>query len=798
MNKKNHEADQAVRFSKYQKTTSYHQAKSGAPTNKTHLSGIISFTQVKENPQQNERYLRTILETTAEGFVMVGRDGRIMDVNHAYCAMSGYASDELLAMNIRDVEGRESPDATRAHMEKLIASGSDLFETRHRRKDGRLWPVEVSVTFVAVNGGQFISFCRDLTERRTAEEKIRESEAQFRALIDGLPDVIMCFDSEGRHLFVSDNVHGWNGLKASQFIGKTHRELGFPENLCAFLAKSIFHVFNTGTPIETEFTYDHPHGAKVYNWRLWPELDNNKNVRSVISISRDITEHRKIEARYQHLYNNVRDAIVRVEMDGRVSEHNEAYLKMLGYTSQELAALTYCDLTPQKWLAVEKEILEKQILPRGYSDLYEKEYRRKDGSVLPVELSVFLITDDAGKATGMWAVVRDITEKKQIEERLRRAEKMEALGLLAGGVAHDLNNVIGISTGYAEMLLEDLEPESPLRIHVNNIMEATQRASAVVQDMLTMARRGVTVNKVVNVNKIIAEFTDSPELAAVLALHPQVEIKTILVPSLLNISGSPFHLIKTLLNLVTNAAESIRNCGVICLATQNVHLDRPVKGYDSFTRGDYVVISVSDTGDGIAAENLGHIFEPFYTKKTMGRSGTGLGLAVVWGVVKDHNGYIDVASKPGQGTVFSLYFPVVREELTEDAEAKNRLTYRGRGETILVVDDVPEQCELATRLLRKLNYQAASVTSGEEAVHFLKKTKVDLVVLDMIMEPGIDGLETYRRLLAVRPGQKAVIVSGFAETDRVAETQRLGAGAYVKKPYLLESLGTAIRRELEK
>jgi nitrogen-specific signal transduction histidine kinase/CheY-like chemotaxis protein len=394
--------------------------------------------------------------------------------------------------------------------------------------------------------------------------------------------------------------------------------------------------------------------------------------------------------------------------------------------------------------------------------------------------------------------VQDISQQQKMEERLQRAEKMEALGLLAGGVAHDLNNVIGISTGYSEMLLDDMEPDSPLRSHVECIMQATDRAAAIVQDMLTMARRGVTVNKVINLNIVVKELLAEPELSAMLAPHPNVEMKTILAPELLNIEGSPVHMAKTILNLIANAAEATRNHGVICLSTKNVHLDRPVKGYDSFMEGDYAVISVSDTGDGIPAENLPHIFEPFYTKKVMGRSGTGLGLAVVWGTVKDHRGYIDVASKPGQGTVFSLYFPVIREELTAGHEAADRSAYIGKGEMILIVDDIPEQRALASRLLGKLNYMAYCVGSGEEAVEFMKKSKADLVVLDMIMDPGIDGFETYQRILEVHPGQKAIIVSGFAETNRVTEAQKLGAGAYVKKPYIMETLGMAVRQELDR
>jgi len=208
------------------------------------------------------------------------------------------------------------------------------------------------------------------------------------------------------------------------------------------------------------------------------------------------------------------------------------------------------------------------------------------------------------------------------------------------------------------------------------------------------------------------------------------------------------------------------------------------------------VLSVSDTGEGIPAVDLKRIFEPFYTKKVMGRSGTGLGLAVVWGTVKDHQGYINVQSQEGKGSTFTLYFPVIREDITEEV-AVSISEYLGKGETILIVDDVLGQRDLATTMLKKLNYSVTSLESGEEAVAYLKEHKVDLVVLDMIMDPGMDGLDTYKGILEFHPRQKAIIVSGFSETERVTAAQALGAGAYVRKPYITEKLGLAVKKELD-
>jgi CheY-like chemotaxis protein len=240
------------------------------------------------------------------------------------------------------------------------------------------------------------------------------------------------------------------------------------------------------------------------------------------------------------------------------------------------------------------------------------------------------------------------------------------------------------------------------------------------------------------------------------------------------------------------------NGGILTIKTSSQYLDQPIQGYAEVNKGDYAVLSVSDTGEGISEADLMRIFEPFYTKKFMGRSGTGLGLAVVWGTVKDHHGYITVQSQEGKGSIFSLYYPVTREAITSPEENIPISNYMGKGEFILIVDDAKEQRDLAEKVLRKLNYQVTSIPSGEEAVSYLKEHRVDLLVLDMIMDPGMDGLETYRKILEIHPHQKAIIVSGFSESERVQSAQALGAGVYVKKPYVLEKLGLAVRRELDR
>ncbi len=503
------------------------------------------------------------------------------------------------------------------------------------------------------------------------------------------------------------------------------------------------------------------------------------------------------------------EGILGLDSEGRHSFVNPSAARMLGYDSEELIGKPGHSLWHHTKPDGHPYPLQECSIAVSYDmgivqQRDDEVFWRKDGTPFPVQY-VSTPLNEKGKTVGIILTFSDITERRRTEEerqrfeaRLRRAEKMEAVGTLAGGVAHDLNNVLGVLVGYAELLLEKIPAPSPLRRYVDNILQSGLKGAAIIQDLLTLARRGVAISEVVNLNVIASDYLGSPEFENLKIHHPLVMFESDFDKDLLSIHGSPVHLSKTIMNLVSNAAEAISGEGVVSIRTRNQYLDRPIRGYDEIQEGDYVVMTVSDTGKGIALKDREKIFEPFYTKKVMGRSGTGLGLAVVWGTVKDHRGYIDVQSEEGKGSVFTLYFPITRESMEQGRVIVSPESYMGKGESILVVDDVPEQRELAMNLLSRLGYQVSAVASGEQAVDCLSKQSVDLVVLDMIMDPGMDGLETYLKILEIRPGQKAVIVSGFSETERVKKAQELGAGAYVRKPYVMERIGMAIRDELDR
>ncbi len=390
---------------------------------------------------------------------------------------------------------------------------------------------------------------------------------------------------------------------------------------------------------------------------------------------------------------------------------------------------------------------------------------------------------------------KEIGERQRAEERLVRAEKLEMIGTLAGGVAHDLNNILSGIVSYPDLLLLQLPPESPLHAPLRTIKESGEKAAAIVQDLLTLARRGVTVREPVNLNALIAEYLASPEFHLLQSHHPRIRVTTDCASDLFNILGSPVHLAKTIMNLVSNAAEAMDRGGEIGIRTENRYVDSPLGRYEKISQGEYVALEIRDQGSGIEQGDLDKIFEPFFTNKKMGKSGTGLGMAVVWGTVKDHEGYIDCESLVKVGTTFTLYFPTAQRDRQHQQQPRME-DYQGQGEHILVVDDIPEQREIASGILRQLGYKVTTADSGEEAVRLASAEKFDLLLLDMILGTGMDGLDTYQRIQAMAPGQPAIITSGYSQTGRVAEAIRLGAGRYIKKPYMITTLGQAIREEL--
>jgi PAS domain S-box-containing protein len=510
---------------------------------------------------------------------------------------------------------------------------------------------------------------------------------------------------------------------------------------------------------------------------------------------------RESEERFKTLLENLPGAVFVHDLEEKILLVNDIACDITGYSRDELLSKKLDDINPGTATGKERARMWQKV-GDGKSLVVEAQNTRKDGSIYPVEVHLTRIRLEGNPI--VLALVFDITSRKKAEEALRaseeklaRSRKMESLGLLAGGVAHDLNNVLSGIVAYPELILMDLPEGSKLVDPIKTMQTSGKRAVAIVQDLLTVAR-GVAVEKqAMNLNPIVDHYLESAEHKKLLHYHEEVVVRTELDKQLLNIKGAPVHIGKSLMNLVSNAAEAMEDGGEIVIQTRNCYLDQPIRGYEEVNEGEYTVLTVKDTGPGIAPKDLERIFEPFYTKKMMGRSGTGLGLAIVWNVMQEHLGYVDVVSG-GTGTTFKLYFPITREEIQRNETSISITDYTGNGEKILVVDDVESQRKIFCNMLEILGYRPTAVPDGEAAIEYLKENTVDLLILDMIMDPGINGRETYERILKIRPGQKAVIASGFAETEDVRKAQRLGAGKYIKKPVQLEKIGLAVKAELSK
>jgi len=496
------------------------------------------------------------------------------------------------------------------------------------------------------------------------------------------------------------------------------------------------------------------------------------------------------------LLESASQAIVSIDRGGRIVLANRRAEEIFGYTAEELVGARLEMLLPESKRAIHTRDREEffshpRARPMGIG--MDLAGRRKDGSEVPVEVSLSYVEVDEGVFA--IAFVSDITARKQLEEQLLHAQKMEAVGRLAGGVAHDFNNMLTVISGYNRMILDELSTMDPLRGYAEEILKAADRAGALTNQLLAFSRRQIMQPRVINVNAVLLQT----EKMLRRLIGEDVELVLNLGVNVGNIKADPGHVEQAIVNLAVNARDAMPLGGHLTIETAEVVLDENyARTHMGVKPGDFIMIAVSDNGHGMDAETRRHIFEPFFTTKEKGK-GTGLGLATVYGIVKQTGGDIWVYSEPGQGTTFKLYFPRVWEPLPDPSGMGSSQTTKSGGETILVVEDEQAVRDLTVRILQQLGYTILTAASGAEALEISRSHAghIDLLLTDVVM-PNMSGRQLADHIQLTRPRTKALFLSGYTE-NTVVHHGALDPGVnFLPKPFSREDLSRKLREVLAK
>ena len=538
---------------------------------------------------------------------------------------------------------------------------------------------------------------------------------------------------------------------------------------------------------------------KLYNERLVRKLEQKmlQLEKETAALREAEAALRRSEGKYRRLHESMTDGFVFIDMEGLIRESNASYRGMLGYDADTLARLTFRDITPEHWHAFEQDIVDNQVLVHDFSEVYEKEYRRRDGSVFPVELRTFLLRDENGRPEGMWAIVRDLTERKRLEreqkkleEQLHQAQKMESVGRLAGGVAHDYNNMLSVILGYTQMAIMKTGQGTPLYNDLQEILNAATRSASITRQLLAFARKQAVIPQVLDLNRTLESMLNMLRRLIGedinLTWRPGADLSSVKI--------DPSQVDQLLANLCVNARDAINGVGEIIIETGHEHLDEGFCALHSgIVPGEYVRLAVSDTGCGMDKEIIGKIFEPFFTTKAPDQ-GTGLGLATVYGIVSQNNGCIGVYSEPGRGTIFCIHLPCCGVPVTREEHRQGRQIRVGGGETVLIVEDEAAILRLTKRILETSGYRVLSAGRPEDAIGLAegRSEAIHLLITDVIM-PGMNGRDLARVLLGIFPDMKCLFMSGYTAGVVTGQGMLLDEGLnFIQKPFSAEGLTTKV------
>jgi PAS domain S-box-containing protein len=746
------------------------------------------------------------LEAAANAIVITDREGRITWANPAFTRLTGWSLDEARGSSPRILKSGQHELSFYEELWRTILSGQVWQgEMVNRRKDGSFYHEEQTITPVRGPGrGEITNFVGvkvDISERRAAREGLFQSERRYRRLAEAAHDDTFIVDREGRVLYLNTAGATRLGQRPADVVGKALGEV-LPREVAARFLRNVGRVLAKGEElyVEERSLLD---GREIWSgtW-LTPLTGEGGEVESVEAVSRDITTRvaaeqalRASEQRYRSLFERNLAGVYRATLEGRIVECNDAFARVLGYASgAEVRGLSAGDLYQVPAL---RQAFVERLLSEGTIVSHESEGRRKDGAPVWMLENAALVRDEGGPC--IEGTIVDLTERKNLERQLGQAQKMEAVGQLAGGVAHDFSNILNVIGGYSELAVKRTDEHSPIRPYLDEIRRAAGRATNLVRQLLAFSRGQIVEPSVLDLDEVVRGLEEMLR-----RLIPEnIELVTSLRAFPALVKADRGQLEQVIVNLAVNARDAMPRGGRLAIETTRTDLDQAYcRRHLGTSPGPHVMLAMTDTGIGMDPETQARIFEPFFTTKEAGR-GTGLGLATVYGIVRRAGGSIWVYSEPGRGAVFRTYLPQAERE-TETAEAARPaeavpgVVPRGT-ETILLVEDEDALRALARELLESLGYTVLDAGHGAEALGLSASHvgHIDLLMTDQVM-PHIDGQELATRLAAERPETRVLFVSGYAQDDTTRGKLPESRVGFLQKPYTVAALGTKIRQLLDR
>jgi PAS domain S-box-containing protein len=788
---------------------------------------ISQRTQVKKDLIKSEAKYRNILENMEEYYLETDLKGNFVFFNDSLCRMLGYTREELQNINYRKIIPSEQHQYIFALSNEVYRTGETKKIIHHTvlTKDGSIRHIERSIVLMRSATGELTGFSgigRDVTQRLEAEWIIQKNERHLRLITDNIRDIIWTMDFNLQFTYLSPSVLQITGFTPEQAMKIPLKSLLPPEPdmmleqmLVAELNQELAREAK-GEPIDKNKTVSFElqilRKTGEYFWaenRISFNRDENGKPFEIVGVTRDISERKKAEEalrdsekRYRMIVENMSDAIATLDLNLQYTYQSPSIERITGYPLEELKNLSARErLSPESAAMVEKMLAEAMSYEsqkrsrRFRTQTLEVEAYHKSGGTVWLEITANFTRDENGEVTGILITSKDISErrktaqeKEKLEKQLVQAQKMETIGRLAGGIAHDFNNMLSVILGYADLARLHLDDNDPVLNDIAEIKKAAIRSRDITTQLLAFSRKQIISPKVIDLNEMITHTNK----ALVSLIGEDIHLTCHLEDNLQMIRIDPIQIEQILMNLAVNARDAMPDGGVLTVATKNMSADDfYCQKHQGFTPGHYVCLSVSDNGTGMDQEILLNIFEPFFTNKETGK-GTGLGLATVYGIVKQNNGVINVYSEPEYGTTFNIYLPATAMEKNVQEEPEKVLALTGKGNILLVEDD-PMVLKITEGMLECLGYHVIVAKSPMDSLAICENpdTDIDLVITDVVM-PVMSGKELRNKLVGIRPDIKVLFMSGYP-ANIIAHHGVLEEGVqFIEKPFTLESLAAKV------